>query len=173
MNNKRDNKSYNRDEQSDIVNKLININRVTKVVKGGRTMRFSALVVAGDQKGKVGIGLGKAAEVPEAIKKATEEAKKNMINVALVGTTVPHGIVGNFGSGKVLILPAEEGSGVIAGGAVRLILEVCGVKDVRTKCIGTSNSINCARATMDALTKMRTAEQIASLRGKSVEDILG
>lgn len=172
MNNKRDNKSYNRDEQSDIVNKLININRVTKVVKGGRTMRFSALVVAGDQKGKVGIGLGKAAEVPEAIKKATEEARKNLITVPLINGTLPHEYTTNFGSSKVIIKPAVEGTGVIAGSAVRPVLELAGIKNVTAKTLGSRNSRNVVLATMKALKEMRTIEEVARLRGKTVAEIL-
>lgn len=160
-------------EGSELANKLICINRVTKVVKGGRTMRFSALMVVGDENGQVGVGMGKAAEVPEAIRKATAEAKRNMITVPMVGSTVPHGATGNYGSGEVLILPAEEGTGVIAGGPVRAVLETAGIKDVRTKCIGSNNPTNCVKATMDALAQMRTVEQIAAVRGKSVADILG
>lgn len=159
--------------QDDLLNKLICINRVTKVVKGGRTMRFSALMVVGDGNGQIGVGMGKAAEVPEAIKKATATAKKNMINVAMVGTTVPHAITGEYGSGKVIILPAEEGTGVIAGGPVRSVLEVCGIKDVRTKSIGTNNPINCVKAVFEGLSRLRTVEQVAKLRGKTVAEIIG
>lgn len=159
--------------QDDLLNKLICINRVTKVVKGGRTMRFSALMVVGDGNGQIGVGMGKAAEVPEAIKKATATAKKNMINVAMVGTTVPHAITGVYGSGKVIILPAEEGTGVIAGGPVRSVLEVCGIKDVRTKSIGTNNPINCVKAVFEGLSRLRTVEQVAKLRGKTVAEIIG
>ena len=160
-------------EESELVNKLISVNRVTKVVKGGRTMRLAALVVVGDEKGSIGVGMGKAAEVPEAIKKATQDAKANMIKVALVGTTIPHEVVGVFGRGRVIMLPAEEGTGIIAGGPVRAVLEVVGIKDVRTKSIGTNNPVNCVKATINALSQLRTAEQIAALRGKKVEDILG
>lgn len=158
-------------EDDGLLNKLISINRVTKVVKGGRTMRLSALVAVGDGKGNVGIGMGKAAEVPEAIRKATADAKRNMVNVKLVGTTIPHEIVGCFGSGKVVMLPAEEGTGVIAGGPVRSILEVVGIKDIRTKSIGTNNPINCVKAVMAGLQSLRTAEQIAALRGMTVEEM--
>ena len=129
-------------EDDGMLNKLIAVNRVTKVVKGGRTMRLSALVAVGDGNGNVGIGMGKAAEVPEAIKKATADAKRNMINIKLIGTTIPHEVIGEYGSGKVVMMPAEEGTGVIAGGPVRSILEVVGVKDIRTKSIGTNNPIN-------------------------------
>ena len=166
-----DSKFQNQD--NDLLNKLICINRVTKVVKGGRTMRFAALIVVGDGAGSVGVGMGKAAEVPEAIRKATAEAKRNMIKIATVATTVPHEILGEFGSGKVLILPAEEGTGVIAGGPVRAILEVAGIKDVRTKSLGSSNPINCVKATFDGLARLRTIEQIAALRGKTVAEIRG
>ncbi len=169
---RRDNKFQNK-EESELINKLIHVNRVTKVVKGGRTMRLSALVVVGDEKGSVGIGMGKAAEVPEAIKKATADAKHNMINVSLVGTTIPHEVIGTYGRGKVIMLPAEEGTGVIAGGPVRLVLEAVGIKNVRTKSIGTNNPINCVKATINALSQLRTVEQVAALRGKSVEEILG
>jgi len=169
---RRDNKFQNK-EESELINKLIHVNRVTKVVKGGRTMRLSALVVVGDEKGSVGVGMGKAAEVPEAIKKASAYAKHNMINVSLVGTTIPHEVIGTYGRGKVIMLPAEEGTGVIAGGPVRLVLEAVGIKNVRTKSIGTNNPINCVKATINALSQLRTVEQVAALRGKSVEEILG
>lgn len=169
---RRENKFQN-NQESELVNKLISVNRVTKVVKGGRTMRLAALVVVGDEKGSIGVGSGKAAEVPEAIKKATADAKRNMINVPITGTTIPHEVIGTYGRGKVIMLPAEEGTGVIAGGPVRAVLEVVGIKDVRTKSIGTNNPINCVKATLDALSKLRTVEQVAALRGKKVEDILG
>ena len=169
---RRDNKFQNK-EESELINKLIHVNRVTKVVKGGRTMRLSALVVVGDEKGSVGVGMGKATEVPEAIKKATADAKHNMINVSLVGTTIPHEVIGTYGRGKVIMLPAEEGTGVIAGGPVRLVLEAVGIKNVRTKSIGTNNPINCVKATINALSQLRTVEQVAALRGKSVEESLG
>lgn len=166
-------KKENRFQKEDdgLINKLIDVNRVTKVAKGGRTMRLSALVVVGDGKGNVGVGMGKAAEVPEAIRKATADAKRNMVNIKTVGTTIPHEIVGNYGSGKVIMLPAEEGTGVIAGGPVRAVLEVAGIKDVRTKSLGSSNPINCVKAVMDGLTRLRTAEQIAALRGMTVAEI--
>ena len=151
--------------------KVVAINRVAKVVKGGRNFRFSALVVVGDENGHVGAGNGKSTEVPEAIKKAIEDAKKNMIEVPVVATTIPHEIVGIAGAGKVLLKPAAEGTGVIAGGAVRPILELAGIKDIRTKCIGSNNPGNVVRATMKALSELRTAEQIAELRGKKVEEL--
>jgi len=157
----------------DLKEQVININRVTKVVKGGRNFRFAALVVVGDENGHVGIGKGKAQEVPEAIRKAIENAKRNLITVPRVGTTVPHKIVGRFGAGRVLIMPAGEGTGVIAGGAVRAVLELAGVKDVRAKSLGSNNPRNMANATIEALTSMKTVEQVARVRGKSVEEILG
>ena len=151
--------------------KVVAINRVAKVVKGGRNFRFSALVVVGDENGHVGAGNGKSTEVPEAIKKAIEDAKKNMIEVPVVGTTIPHEIIGVSGAGEVLLKPASEGTGVIAGGAVRPILELAGIKDIRTKCIGSNNPGNVVRATMKALGELRTAEQVAELRGKKVEEL--
>jgi small subunit ribosomal protein S5 len=163
-----------RQEDNDGLNKkLITINRVTKVVKGGRNMRFAALVVVGDEKGKVGCGMGKANEVPEAIEKATTQAKRNMISVPLLGTSIPHEIVGKFGRGVVLMMPAAEGTGVIAGGPVRAVMEACGIKNIRTKSHGTSNPINCVKAVIEGLTSLKTAEQVAALRGKSVEEIIG
>ncbi|WDC83148.1 30S ribosomal protein S5 [Caloramator sp. mosi_1] len=153
--------------------KVVYINRVTKVVKGGRNFRFSALVVVGDEKGHVGVGIGKAVEVPEAIRKGIEDAKKNLIEVSLTGTTVPHDVVGEFGASSVLIMPANEGTGVIAGGPVRAVLELAGIKDVRAKSLGSNNPRNMVNATINGLSKLRTPEQIAKLRGKTVEEILG
>lgn len=171
----RDNRNNRRDggDRDDFISKLVNINRVTKVVKGGRHMRFSALVVVGDGKGKVGMGTGKAGEVPVAIEKATAQAKKNMKSIALVGTTIPHTITGKFGRGSVLMIPAPEGTGVIAGGPVRAVMEAAGIKNIRTKSHGTNNPFNCIRATLNGLDSCRTAEQLAALRGKTVEEILG
>lgn len=153
--------------------KVVFINRVVKVVKGGRRFRFSALVVIGDGNGNVGVGLGKANQVPDAIKKAVENAKKNMITIPLKGTTIPHEIIGEFGAGKVLLKPAAPGTGVIAGGPVRAVLELAGVRDILTKSLGSSNANNMVRATIEAIKSLKTPEQIARLRGKSVEKLLG
>ena len=144
-----------------------------QVVKGGRNFRFTALMVVGDENGIVGIGHGKAAEIPEAIRKATEDAKRNLVKIPIVGTTIPHEVKGRFGKGLVLLLPAEEGTGVIAGGPVRAVLEMAGVKDVRTKSYGSNNPANCAKATLQGLTSLRSAEMVARLRGKSVAEIMG
>jgi small subunit ribosomal protein S5 len=162
-----------REEQSEFKEKLVSVNRVVKTVKGGRNFRFSALMVVGDGAGRVGVGMGKAAEIPEAIRKGVEDAKKHIITVPLVGTTIPHQTVGYFGTAKVVMLPAEEGSGVIAGGAARAVLEQAGVKDIRTKSFGTSNPINTVKATIEGLKLLRSAEQVAKLRGKTVDEILG
>lgn len=157
----------------DLKEKVVDINRVVKVVKGGRNFRFSALVVVGDENGHVGIGTGKAQEVPSAIKKAIDNAKKHLIRVPRVGTTIPHEIKGRYGAGKVLLMPAGEGTGVIAGGPVRAVLELAGIKDVRAKSVGTNNSRNMVNATMNGLTNLKTVEDVAKLRGKTVEEILG
>ena len=163
-----------RNEQvSEFNEKLVAVNRVSKTVKGGRNMRFSALMVVGDEKGRVGCGMGKAVEIPEAIRKGLEAAKKTMITVPLNGTTIPHEVVGVFGTGKVKMLPAPEGTGVIAGGPVRAVLEAAGIKDIVTKSIGSNNKINMVRATLAGLEQLRSAEQVAKLRGKTVEEILG
>ncbi len=151
---------------------VVAINRVAKVVKGGRTFRFSAVVVVGDEKGHVGVGNGKAAEVPDAIKKAIEDAKKNMVEVPIIGTTIPHEYVGKFGSANVMLKPAPEGSGVIAGGSVRPVLELAGYSDIKTKVIGTNNPRNVVYATINALKNMSTVEEVAKKRGKKVSDIL-
>lgn len=153
--------------------KVVFINRVAKVVKGGRNFRFSVLVVVGDEMGHVGVGMGKSIEIPEAIRKGIEDVKKNLIEVPIVGTTVPHEIIGEFGTGRVLIMPASEGTGVIAGGPARAVLELTGLKNVRAKSLGSSNSRNMVNATINGLSRLRTVEQIANLRGKTVEEILG
>lgn len=159
--------------QLDLKEKVVEVRRVTKVVKGGRNFRFSALVVVGDENGHVGVGMGKSIEIPEAIKKGIEDAKKNLVSVSMVGTTVPHEIHGKFGTADVLIMPAKEGTGVIAGGPARAVLELAGLKDVRAKSLGSNNPNNMVRATINGLASLRTAEDIARLRGKSVEEILG
>ena len=171
--------------QTELTDKVVTIKRVSKTVKGGRNMRFSALVVVGDENGRVGAGMGKAAEIPEAIRKANEAAKKHLINVPLDGTTIPHEMTGYYSTAKSVLIPAPEGTGVIAGGAARAVLELAGIRDIRTKSFGTNNPINMVKATIEALKQVRSAEQVAALkqvrsaeqvakmRGKTVEEILG
>ena len=159
-------------EPSEFVEKLVSLNRVSKTVKGGRVMKFAALMVVGDEKGRVGFGTGKAAEVPEAIRKGIEDAKKNLMKVSLRGTTIPHEIIGEFGAGRVLMKPAAPGTGVIAGGPVRAVVEAVGIKDIRTKALRSNNPCNVVRATLQGLAALRTAEEVAAVRGKSVKEIL-
>ena len=159
-------------EEKALEERVVVINRVTKVVKGGRRFRFAALVVVGDRNGNVGFGTGKAQEVPEAIKKAVEDAKKNIINVPIVGTTIPHEITGIHGAGQVFLKPAPAGTGIIAGGPVRNVVELAGIQDIVSKSQGSSTPVNIVRATFEALKELRTAEQVAALRGKTVEEIL-
>ena len=164
----------NRDEEpQEFTEKVVALNRVSKTVMGGRVMKFSALVVVGDGKGRVGYGLGKAAEVSEAIRKGLEDAKKNLCTITLQGTTIPHEVIGEFGAGRVLLKPAAPGTGVIAGGAVRAVVEAAGIRDIRTKCLRSNNPANVIAATMQGLKSLRNAQQVAVYRGKTAEEIQG
>ena len=166
------NQNRNNDKPSDgFDKKMVTVNRISKTVKGGRKMRFNALVVVGDRNGRVGIGMGKAAEVSLAVEKATSDAKKHVVSVDLDGTTIPHEIIGVFETTKVILMPSKEGNGVIAGGAVRDVVELAGIRDITTKLYGSNNPVNCVKATFDGLTKLRSAEKIAALRGKTVDEI--
>ena len=160
-------------EPSEFVEKLVALNRVSKTVKGGRVMKFAALMVVGDEKGRVGYGTGKAAEVPEAIRKGIEDAKKNMINVSLSNTTIPHEVIGEFGAGRVMMKPAAPGPGIIAGGPVRAVMEAAGIRDIRAKCLRPNNPQNVVAATFEGLKALKTPEEVARVRGKSVEEIQG
>ena len=157
----------------DLQEKVVHIGRVSKTVKGGRIYKFAALVVVGDGNGTIGFGIGKAGEVPDAIRKGIEDAKKNMVKVSLKGTTIPHEIIGKFGAGEVLMTPAPQGTGVIAGGAVRAVLEVAGISDIRTKCLRSINPCNVVTATFEGLKALRTVEEVAAVRGKDAKEILG
>ena len=161
-----------RQEDDGMITKVVSINRVSKTVKGGRVAKFSALVVVGDGKGRVGFGLGKAAEVSEAIRKGLEDAKKNLTTVTLQGTTIPHEVIGAFGAGRVLLKPAAPGTGVIAGGPVRAVVETVGIRDIRSKALRSNNPCNVVRATIDGLSKLRNADEVAAVRGKTVKEIL-
>ena len=167
--------AYNRtsSNEPELIEKVIYLNRVSKTVKGGRVMKFSALVVVGDGKGTVGYGLGKAAEVSEAVLKGIADAKKNMVKISLAGTTIPHEVIGIFGAGSVLLRPAPDGTGVIAGGAVRAVMEAVGIKNICAKCLRSNNPQNVVKATMQGLQSLRSPEQVAAIRGKSVEEIVG
>lgn len=171
-NDRRDNRR-NRDEGNELTEKVVSLNRVSKTVKGGRVMKFSALCVVGDGKGRVGYGLGKAAEVSEAIRKGLEDAKKHLVTITMQGTTIPHEVMGKFGAGRVYMMPAPEGTGVLAGGAVRAVMEAAGISNIRAKCLRSNNPQNVVKATMQGLLSLRGPEEVARIRGKSVEEIVG
>ena len=170
-NDRRDNRRNNRDEGPELIEKVVSLNRVSKTVKGGRVMKFSALMVVGDGKGKVGYGMGKAGEVSEAIRKGIEDAKKNMHTITLTGTTIPHEVLGAFGAGRVLLKPAAPGTGIIAGGAVRAVMEAAGISDIRAKSLRSNNPNNVVSATMEGLLSLRDAAQVAAVRGKSADEL--
>ena len=170
-NDRRDNRRNNRDEGPELIEKVVSLNRVSKTVKGGRVMKFSALMVVGDGKGKVGYGMGKAGEVSEAIRKGIEDAKKNMHTITLTGTTIPHEVIGAFGAGRVLLKPAAPGTGIIAGGAVRAVMEAAGISDIRAKSLRSNNPNNVVSATMEGLLSLRDAAQVAAVRGKSADEL--
>ena len=172
-NNDRKDRRNKEEAPSEFVEKVVSLNRVSKTVKGGRVAKFSALCVVGDGKGRVGFGMGKASEVSEAIRKGLEDGKKNLCTITLTGTTIPHEVTGEFGAGRVLLKPAPEGTGVIAGGAVRAVVEAAGIKDIRTKCLRTNNPANVVAATMEGLKSLRDAAQVAAVRGKTPEEIQG
>ena len=172
-NDRRDNRRGREEEGSELIEKVVSLNRVSKTVKGGRVMKFSALMVVGDGKGKVGFGMGKAGEVSEAIRKGIEDAKKNMTTITLTGTTIPHEVIGEFGAGRVLMKPAAPGTGIIAGGAVRAVMECAGIKDIRAKSLRSNNANNVVAAAFEGLRAMRSPEEVARIRGKSVEEIIG
>lgn len=167
------NRASEKDNAPEMIERVVYLNRVSKTVKGGRIFKFSAIVVVGDGKGTVGFGMGKSGEVPDAIRKGIEDAKKNLVKISMRGTTIPHEIIGEFGAGRVLLKPAAPGTGVIAGGPVRAVVETAGIKDIRAKALRSNNACNVVRATMQGLTALRDADQVAAVRGKTVQEILG